>query len=120
MMRLFGILSFVCVLVSCGKKDKNEDVLPQPRMERVLWDIVQADEFIQAYVLKDSAKVDVKAERLKQYEKVFRLHNITREQFVKSYDYYLSHPSKNKVLFDSLAAKANRRMQDAYKNMNVP
>jgi hypothetical protein len=44
------------------------------------------------------------------------LHKISKQQFSKSYKYYITHPDKNRLLFDSLAAKANRRLQDAYKN----
>lgn len=114
---LIGLL-FMIIVAGCGKSGEK-DILPQVKMERVMWDVVQADEFIQAYVLKDSNKVDVKAERYKLYEQVFRLHNTTKDQFRKSYHYYLSNPGKNKVLFDSLSAKANRRMQDAYKGMGA-
>lgn len=117
--RVLLALLLISLAVACGNKSK-EDVLPQPKMEKVLWDVVQADEFIQAFVLKDSAKVNVNAERYKLYEQVFRLHKTSRQQFSKSYEYYLSHPEKNRLLFDSLAAKANRRLQDAYKGASVP
>jgi hypothetical protein len=112
--RVWSALLIVCVAIGCGKSGKD-DILPQAKMEKVLWDVVQADEFIQAYVLKDSNKVNVNAERHKLYQQVFSLHKTNKDQFRKSYQYYLSHPEKNRVLFDSLAAKANRRMQDAYK-----
>ncbi|MGB8191648.1 MAG: DUF4296 domain-containing protein [Chitinophagaceae bacterium] len=117
--RAFILLSMVGLSIACGKGDKKNDILPQAKMERVIWDMVQADEFVQAYVLKDSARIDVKAERYRQYEKVFRLHNTSREQFSKSYQYYISNPGKNKVLFDSLAVKASRRMEDTYKGKKV-
>lgn len=118
-LRLSFVLLMLCLVIGCGKSGKDE-VLPQAKMEKVLWDVVQADEFIQAYVLKDSNKVNVSAERYKLYEQVFRLHKTSKDQFRKSYQYYLSHPDKNRVLFDSLAAKANRRLQDAYKNTPAP
>lgn len=117
-LRLMFVLLILCVVIGCGKSGKDE-IMPQAKMEKVLWDVVQADEFIQAYVLKDSNKVNVNAERFKLYEQVFRLHNTSKDQFRKSYQYYLSNPGKNRVLFDSLAAKANRRMQDAYKSTSV-
>lgn len=112
---LFFVLLMLSVVIGCGKNARDE-VLPQPKMEKVVWDVVQADEFIQAFVLKDSNKVDVSAERNKLYEQVFKLNKTSREQFRKSYQYYLSHPEKNRLLFDSLAAKANRRLQDSYKH----
>jgi hypothetical protein len=114
-LRLSFVLLMLYIFIGCGKSGRDE-ILPQAKMEKVLWDVVQADEFIQAFVLKDSSKVNVNAERYKLYEQVFRLHKTSKDQFRKSYQYYVSHPDKNRVLFDSLSAKANRRMQDAYKN----
>ena len=85
-------------------------------MENVIWDMVMADEYIQNFVLKDSTKKDVKAERFKLYEQVFKIHNITREQFQKSYQYYSTHPGESKKMFDSLSARANRRLEEVYAN----
>ena len=115
MTRIFFVMVMMGFATSCGKSDKPKDLIPQAKMERVIWDMVQADEFITNFVLKDSAKVNVNAERYKLYEQVLSLHNITKQQFKNSYDYYASRPGENKVLFDSLSARANRRMQESYK-----
>jgi hypothetical protein len=116
MMRLLFIAIITLGIAACGKK-KDDDILPPAKMEKVVWDMVQADEFIQAFVLKDSNKIDVNAERYKLYQQVFQLHNTSKEQFKKSYEYYLARPGENKVIFDSLATKANRRIQELYKNV---
>jgi Domain of unknown function (DUF4296) len=115
MTRLLLFLLIMGLATACGKSEKPKDLIPEIKMERVIWDMVQADEFITNYVLKDSAKVNINAERYKLYQQVLSLHSITKEQFKKSYDYYASRPGESKVLFDSLSARANRRMQDSYK-----
>jgi Domain of unknown function (DUF4296) len=117
MSRWFFILAIAACITGCGKSGKDKDILPPATMEKVIWDMVQADEFIQAFVLKDSAKVDVNAERYKLYQQVFQLHKTSKEQFKKSFDHYTAHPGENKVIFDSLATKANRRIQEVYKNV---
>lgn len=115
MSRLFFLLFTIGLLAACNANDKPQDLIPEPKMERVIWDMVQADEFIQNYVMKDSNKVNVNAERYKLYEKVLSVHSITKDQFRKSYEYYASHPGDTKMLFDSLSARANRRIQESYK-----
>ena len=115
MTRIFLVLVMMGFAMACGKNDKPKNLIPEVKMERVIWDMVQADEFITNFVLKDSAKVNVNAERYKLYEQVLSLHNITKQQFKNSYDYYASRPGESKVLFDSLSARANRRMQESYK-----
>jgi hypothetical protein len=119
MSRLFFLLFTIGALAACNNDKRPKDLIPEPKMERVIWDMVQADEFIQNYVMKDSAKVNVNAERYKLYEKVLSLHNITKEQFKKSYEYYASRPGDTKLLFDSLSARANKRIQESYKPMPV-
>jgi len=119
MSRMFLLLLIIGFAVACNKSDKPKDIIPREKMERVVWDMVQADEFIQNYVLKDSNKVNVNAERYKLYENVLGVHNITKDQFRKSYDYYSSNPGESKLLFDSLSSKANRRIQESYKPMQA-
>lgn len=112
------LLVIVLVLAAaCGKSKKADEILPPEKMEKVIWDMVQADEFMQTFVVKDSNKLDANAERYKLYQQVLQLHNTTKEQFKKSYDYYVARPGENKVIFDSLSAKANRRIQEVYKNV---
>ncbi|HYF31335.1 MAG TPA: DUF4296 domain-containing protein [Chitinophagaceae bacterium] len=117
MRRLFSIV-LLCCIMGCRGNEKPEEVLPPNKMENVIWDVVQADEFVQNFVLKDSNKIDVQAERHRLYERVFKMHNTSWDQFVKSYQYYVAHPVQNKRIFDSLASRANRRIQDAYKGMS--
>ena len=119
MSRLFFILFSIGLLAACDNNNRPKDLIPEPKMESVIWDMVQADEFIQNYVLKDSNKVNVNAERYKLYEKVLSVHNITKDQFKKSYEYYASHPGETKLLFDSLSARANRRIQESYKPLQA-
>ena len=91
-------------LISC--KDKNQipkDVLPKEKMQEVLWSMINAGEFLNAYVFKDS--VDKVAESSRIYGQVFQVHHITREEFDKSYSYYREHPELMKVILDSLSKK---------------
>ena len=101
---VFLFVSFF-FFVSC--KDKNQlphGVLPKEKMQEVLWSMIYAGEFLNAYVLnKDS--VDRVAESSKIYGQVFQVHHITKEEFDKSYSYYREHPELMKVLLDSLNKK---------------
>ncbi|HUR12815.1 MAG TPA: DUF4296 domain-containing protein [Flavitalea sp.] len=111
------LLCFLCfTFTACSKNDNiPPDIIGKEKMEKVLWDMIQADRFAGQYLLKDSLKKDVKQETFILYEKVFQLHHITKDQFVKSYKFYLSRPDITKVIFDSLALHANRRKEDVYK-----
>lgn len=115
-MKLTWMIFFLLFIFGCGKKNKiPSDVLPKSRMENILWDMILADRFSSQFILKDSATKNVKLETLKLYDQVFQTHKITKDQFVKSYKYYLTRPDITKVLFDTIAARANRQKPDVYR-----
>ena len=52
---------------------------------------------------------------MKLYKEVFTIHHTTKDEFNKSYQFYLSRPDLSKSLFDSLSAYANRQRNEMYK-----
>jgi hypothetical protein len=104
------------LLFACsGKNDAPSGVLEREKMEDVMWDMMQADQYYREYLLRDSMGKDVQQMRYSLYEEVFKIHKISKAGFDKSYDYYSSRPKLIKDIFDSLSAKGNRRLQDFYK-----
>jgi hypothetical protein len=102
---LFLVMVVFTLLFSCSKRDKNKPViLTQPKMESIIWDIMQVDEYANTYISRDSLK-DLNKERLQLYLKVFQLHKVSREDFNASIKYYSSKPDVMKVIFDSLSSK---------------
>ncbi len=110
-----GWLVVLCLL-SAGCSDKNSvpsGILPVEKMYPVLWDIIEAEQYA-GILPKDTAHSNQKMEHLRLYEQVLQLHNISREKFQKSYDYYKEHPELNQVLYDSLLAEGHRLQTEAY------
>ena len=110
-------LSCLLIMLSMACTNKNKipsDVLSREDMKKVMWDMIQADRFSTQFLERDTSK-NVKTETFKLYEQVFKLHKITRDEFVYSYKFYLSRPDISKVMFDSLAAFANRQRAEIYK-----
>jgi len=100
-----------------GCTDRNtipSEILPPDKMEKILWDMIQADRFSANFLSKDSAK-NVELETFKLYEDIFQIHKITRSQFIESYKFYLGRPDITKVMLDSLSSMANRKRGDVYK-----
>lgn len=110
---------WICVfifIVSCSDQVKPpRNLIPEKKMESIMWDMVQADRFATTFITRDSLKLNVRQETFKMYDQVFQLHNISREQFVESYKYYLSQPDLSQKIFDSVASKASRARIDANK-----
>jgi hypothetical protein len=104
------------LIFGCTNTNKvPEDILSKKKMEVVLWDIIQAERFNVLFQFKDSASKNILLERFKLYEQVFALHKVSKDDFVKSYKYYLSRPDMAKVIFDSITVKAERQKAATYK-----
>jgi hypothetical protein len=111
---LVCLSALVWCLISCTDKDKiPAGVLPKDKMQKVLWDVIQAERYRETFV-RDSSK-DLKAETFKLYAQVFEIHKVTKEEFAKSYKFYMSRPDIARDMFDSLATQANRRREEMYK-----
>lgn len=108
------MIIFFFGLTACSDKDSTPyGILPISKMSGIMWDMIQADQYA-ALLSKDSAHIDAGNEHLRLYEQVFRLHDVSREKFQKSYKYYLEHPELNQILSDSLSAYGNRLRSEAY------
>ncbi|HEV2481231.1 MAG TPA: DUF4296 domain-containing protein [Puia sp.] len=110
-----GLLAICCLLLAaCSDKTSVPfGILSVDKMAPIVWDMVEADQYA-AMLIRDSAHADPKMERLRLYELVFRSHDISREKFEKSYNYYKEHPEINQILYDSLTAQGTRYRTEAY------
>jgi hypothetical protein len=94
-----------CLFISTGCKDKNRipaAIIPQKKMQAVVWDMMRADQFLTDFVPKDTS-LDKGTERMKLYSQVFAIHKISKEQYEESFSFYRRHLDLFKVLMDSLS-----------------
>jgi Domain of unknown function (DUF4296) len=103
----------IIFFVSCNSSGVPGGVMPVNTMKAVMWDVIQADEFANLSIAKDSTK-NLKQETLKLYSKVFDMHKISNEDFERSYYYYREHPDKEKELLDSLQTYGNKMREANY------
>src|SRR6185295_8648756 len=98
-----GIL-FIVVFFSCSEKEHKKGILPESEMREIMWDMMRADQYVAAFLLRDSTH-NKKDESIRLYEEIFHIHKITREQFKTSFDYYSSRPDLLRPIVDSLAKR---------------
>lgn len=95
----------VIFIYACSSADEVPDtVLPPVKMEKVLWDVMKADEVINYRKLRDSVYNDT-ARMRGIYDTVFALHKITAQQYHHSLGFYKSHPRLLKTILDSIQKK---------------
>lgn len=107
MKQLFSVFIICLFFICCSDKEKKDSsILPGKKMTEVMWDLMRADQFVQDFVMKDSAK-NKKEESVKLYEEIFRIHHVTADQFKKSHAYYQANPILFRPIIDSLSKKQN-------------
>jgi hypothetical protein len=104
---LTGCLLIMLVITACTRKDRIPgDILPPPKMQAVLWDMMRADQFLADYVLNRDTIKNKEKESIKLYSQIFTLHGITRQEFRTSFDYYRTHPEQLQQLMDSMSKQS--------------
>lgn len=98
------IIFFITLLASCSTKSEiPPDVLPPDKMELVLWDLMRADQYLGTYVFNRDTSLNRLTESLKYYQRIFTLHQVTKEQFDKSFTFYRARPILFKAIMDSIS-----------------
>ena len=108
MIRNVFICLFIVSLYACGGPGIPKDVMKKDKMELVMWDILQADDFVREYMINRDSTLDDTAEYINMYERVFRMHNTSREEFARSFNYYREHPVLMKEVMDTMYNKFQR------------
>jgi hypothetical protein len=103
-----------CVACSNNREQLRLGIIPKAKMETILWQLIQTDEFFLNYVISRDSSKNTLQERTKLYQQVFLLNKTDKDAFKKSYEYYMEHPELSKVMFDSLTARGNRMRDQVY------
>ena len=116
------LLLLVCVAISLNachnKNDVPKGILQKNQMQSVLWDIMQAEAFTNSFIRKNPAKKPMEEDAALQ-KQIFALHNISKEDFDKSYDYYLHHSDIMLALLDSMATQETRAQREELTKKNA-
>ncbi len=103
-MKFILFIVLVTLFFSCSKTKMPNGILEPEKMQAVFWDYMRADVYVNEYLRKDSGR-DLQKESAKLQQQVFQLHKISREQFYKSYEYYLNHTNEMKIMLDTLQVR---------------
>ena len=109
MMARLLLIAVVC-LAACSKPAIPKDVLPPEKMQAVYWDYLKADIFANEFLRRDtSQKLEVQSAKLQA--QVFLLHKVSKEQFYRSYNFYLDHSDIMKNMLDTMLVRQKAIME---------
>ena len=121
MKKLVGFILIVLLWIGCKDKDGfPSGVLKPHTMQLVFWDLIRADVYTAQFIKKNPLKKDT-LENARLQQQVFAHHEVTKEAFYASYQYYLNHSQLMRSLLDSLSAQGEKeRYQRVDKPLAVP
>jgi Domain of unknown function (DUF4296) len=112
----YPIVFFLTVLAACNNRtDIPGNIIPPDSMQKIMMDVIVADQYSTLYINKDSLKRDRVKANQDLLESVFKIHHVSKENFQVSLRFYESRPDLNKKIFDSLAAYANIHRSELFK-----
>ncbi len=114
-MKRLIIFYLVANLAACTDRSSiPKNIIPPDSMQKILKDVIIAGVYSEQFISRDTLKRDKRKANDELMDSVFKLHKITLEEFKKSLSFYESRPDLNKMIFDSLAADANRHRPELY------
>ncbi len=107
-MRILFFLMFVLVATACiNKNSVPNNIIKQEKMQKIMMDLLLADAVNSELSSRDT-NFKLTAQNKYRFEQIFKNYQISKDQFYKSYNYYLSHPDIFKPITDSIVSISER------------
>jgi hypothetical protein len=107
-MKRFFLSLFTIIFAGCSAPDQTPSgIISAEEMKPLIWDVMKAQNLAQQMAKRDSTLND-SIETVRLTEKVFNIYKINKEEFRKSYDWYIKHPTVLKEIVDSLYFQKQR------------
>jgi hypothetical protein len=100
---------FLCVLCSCGSDQVTipSDIIPQEKMMNVLMDIHIAEAGIKSdYSINQDSITQL---GVNYYDFIFRKHQVSKEDFKKSFLYYSNHPELLEGIYQKMIEEMSKK-----------
>ena len=109
-MRKIVFIGFALLLLAaCSDNRRIPSTVIQPeKFEVILTDILLADALTLERSFKDTA-VKITDQNAAYFLKVFELHGVSKNEFMKSYNFYLQRPDLLKIITDSVSSTLDKR-----------
>jgi hypothetical protein len=80
----FFLLTSLCT--ACGNDGLPKDIIGKEKMEKILWDVLRADEMVDYQHLRDTS-INRQEKSIQLYQQIYKLHRVTADNFKESFQY---------------------------------
>lgn len=103
-MKSYFFCFLLMILVSCSRSKYPDGILDPEKMQAVYWDYLRADVYAKEMLSKDSSR-NIDSANIQFQQQLFEKHQISKETFYKSYEYYISHQLLMKDMLDTMQGR---------------
>jgi hypothetical protein len=82
-------------------------------MKVIMLDLATADEWEKIKINNDSSN-HLNKQNISHYNKIFLLHQVSKQDFYASYQAYQNNPLEMKILLDSLTSYSNKKRDSVF------
>ena len=107
------IIVCICSLITACSGGVPSGVMDPPKMSKVLFRVLEHDEFVTSFALKD-ANADTLMLRMSAYKNAIDSSQSTAEEFEKSLKWYQQNPSMFRIVLDSINKIVNKKRIERY------
>lgn len=117
MNRVLLFILLIALFISCSRSKVPSGILKPEKMQEVFWDFIRADVYANEIIRRDPSK-NVELENARLQMQVFQLHKVTKEEFYKSYEYYLNHQKLMKSMVDTMLVR-QQKLSEVKKDSSI-
>ncbi len=114
-MKKLSSIFVLIILFSCKNNNVAENILSPQKMEIVMWEQMKADAYTKEFISKNS-NIQLTTENYKLQQKIFDKFGIDKNDFYKTYKYYLNDVNLMGNLLDSIIAHQTHLHQKEFEN----
>lgn len=103
----FSFILFSCLFIFSCKSDRPKGILSEEKMSKVLWDVMRADE-LALYQNGLDSTLNPYSKNIRYYQSILSVHQITAEEYERSFNFYQSNPALLKIVLDSVRSYSNK------------
>ena len=108
MRKMIFFIAACIFLGACSNKNEVPKKIIQPhKMGLILWDMLRV-QYLAEFRAESDSLINKEVETKNLTANVFAIHKISPANFNKSYNWYVGHPEKLKVILDSLQVQKQR------------
>jgi hypothetical protein len=105
---LLGTCMLILVFFACSNPQAPEgetDILDKDKMAEMLTDL----QLVESVIRISAAEQETNVDSIDYNTAVFERHNISREQFERSMEYYTQHPDQLEEIYDQVIVKLSEK-----------